>query len=37
MNPEDLAKILEALTAADVREFSLRKEGEYDLSIKRGA
>ena len=36
MNPEDLAKILEALTAADVREFSLKTDG-YDLNIKRGA
>ncbi|PYE55222.1 acetyl-CoA carboxylase biotin carboxyl carrier protein [Deinococcus yavapaiensis] len=36
MNPEALAKILEALAAADVREFSL-ETGEYKLAVKRGA
>ncbi len=35
MNPEDLKKILDALTSADVREFAL-KTGEYDLSLRRG-
>ena len=34
MNPEDLKKILDALSA-DVREFAL-KTGEYDLSLRRG-
>ena len=36
MNPKDLKEILQALEAADVREFSL-KTPDYDLSIKRGA
>ena len=35
MNPEDLKKILDALSAADVREFAL-KTGEFDLSLRRG-
>lgn len=35
MNPEDLKKILDALSQADVREFAL-KTGEYDLSLRRG-
>jgi acetyl-CoA carboxylase biotin carboxyl carrier protein len=35
MKPEDLSKILEALSSADVREFSL-KTGDYELNIKRG-
>ncbi|MDK2013483.1 MULTISPECIES: acetyl-CoA carboxylase biotin carboxyl carrier protein [unclassified Deinococcus] len=35
MNPNDLKQILDALTYADVREFSLRT-GSFDLSLKRG-
>ena len=35
MNPEELKKILDALSAADVREFAL-KTGEFDLSLRRG-
>lgn len=35
MNPEDLKKILDALSQADVREFAL-KTGEFDLSLRRG-
>lgn len=35
MNPDDLKKILDALTSADVREFSLTT-GSFDLSLKRG-
>ena len=35
MNPDDLKKILDALTQADVREFAL-KTGSFDLSLKRG-
>ena len=35
MNPEDLKKILDALTHADVREFAL-KTGSFDLALKRG-
>lgn len=35
MNPEDLKKILDALSAADVREFQL-KTGSFDLSLQRG-
>ena len=35
MNPEDLKRILDALSAADVREFAL-KTGEFDLSLRRG-
>lgn len=35
MNPEDLKKILDALTYADVREFALRT-GSFDLNLKRG-
>lgn len=35
MNPEELKQILDALTTADVREFSLRTGG-FDLSLKRG-
>ncbi|MCD0176879.1 hypothetical protein IHN32_13100, partial [Deinococcus sp. 14RED07] len=32
MNPNDLKQILDALTYADVREFSLRT-GSFDLSL----
>lgn len=35
MNPDDLKKILDALTHADVREFAL-KTGSFDLALKRG-
>lgn len=35
MNPEELKQILDALTYADVREFSLRT-GSFDLNLKRG-
>ncbi|MEF2279856.1 acetyl-CoA carboxylase biotin carboxyl carrier protein [Deinococcus sp. YIM 134068] len=35
MNPDDLKKILDALSAADVREFSLQT-GSYTLDLKRG-
>ena len=35
MNPDDLKKILDALTQADVREFQL-KTGSFDLSLQRG-
>ncbi|THF69045.1 acetyl-CoA carboxylase biotin carboxyl carrier protein [Deinococcus sp. Arct2-2] len=35
MNPEDLKRILDALSAADVREFSL-KTGSFALDLKRG-
>ncbi|TSA86713.1 acetyl-CoA carboxylase biotin carboxyl carrier protein [Deinococcus detaillensis] len=35
MNPDDLKKILDALSQADVREFAL-KTGEFDLSLRRG-
>ncbi|UBV42990.1 acetyl-CoA carboxylase biotin carboxyl carrier protein [Deinococcus taeanensis] len=35
MNPNDLKQILDALTYADVREFSLRT-GSFDLNLKRG-
>ncbi len=35
MNPEDLKKILNALSTADVREFSL-KTGGYSLDLRRG-
>jgi acetyl-CoA carboxylase biotin carboxyl carrier protein len=35
VNPEDLKKILDALSVADVREFTL-KTGEFDLSLRRG-
>ncbi|WP_293909848.1 acetyl-CoA carboxylase biotin carboxyl carrier protein [Deinococcus sp.] len=35
MNPEDLKKMLDALSVADVREFTL-KTGEFDLSLRRG-
>ena len=35
MNLEDLKKILDALSVADVREFTL-KTGEFDLSLRRG-
>lgn len=35
MNPDDLKQILDALTTADVREFTLRT-GSFDLSLKRG-
>ena len=35
MNPEDLKRILDALTDADVREFTL-KTGSFDLALKRG-
>lgn len=35
MNPDDLKRILDALSAADVREFSLRT-GSYTLDLKRG-
>ncbi|PNY81407.1 acetyl-CoA carboxylase biotin carboxyl carrier protein [Deinococcus koreensis] len=35
MNPDDLKQILNALSAADVREFALRT-GSFDLSLKRG-
>ena len=35
MNPEELKQILNALTNADVREFTLRT-GSFDLSLKRG-
>lgn len=35
MNPDDLKKILDALSAADVREFSL-KTGSFALDLKRG-
>lgn len=35
MNPSDLKTILDALTAADVREFSLTT-GSYALELKRG-
>ena len=35
MNPNDLKTILDALTAADVREFSLTT-GSYALDLKRG-
>ncbi len=35
MDPKDLKQILDALDAADVREFSL-KTGEFELTLKRG-
>lgn len=35
MNPEDLKTMLDALKAADVREFSL-KTGSFSLDLKRG-
>ncbi len=35
MNPEELKQILDALTHADVREFTLRT-GSFDLNLKRG-
>lgn len=35
MNPDDLKKILDALSAADVREFSLQT-GSFALDLKRG-
>jgi acetyl-CoA carboxylase biotin carboxyl carrier protein len=35
MHPDDLKKILDALSAADVREFSLQT-GSYTLDLKRG-
>lgn len=35
MNPDDLKKILDALSAADVREFSLTT-GSFALDLKRG-
>lgn len=35
MNPDDLKKMLDALTHADVREFTL-KTGSFDLALKRG-
>ncbi|MFC6617843.1 acetyl-CoA carboxylase biotin carboxyl carrier protein [Deinococcus radiophilus] len=35
MNPDDLKKILDALSYADVREFSL-KTGSFDLELRRG-
>lgn len=35
MHPDDLKKILDALSAADVREFAL-KTGSFDLALKRG-
>ena len=35
MNPDDLKKMLDALTQADVREFTL-KTGSFDLALKRG-
>lgn len=35
MNPDDLKKILDALSLADVREFSL-KTGSFALDLKRG-
>lgn len=35
MDPRDLKRILDALIAADVREFGL-KTGEYELNVKRG-
>lgn len=35
MNPDDLKKILDALSTADVREFSLQT-GSYTLDLKRG-
>ncbi|WP_019588141.1 acetyl-CoA carboxylase biotin carboxyl carrier protein [Deinococcus apachensis] len=35
MNPDDLKKILDALSVADVREFSL-KTGSFALDLKRG-
>ncbi|ADY26502.1 acetyl-CoA carboxylase, biotin carboxyl carrier protein [Deinococcus proteolyticus MRP] len=35
MNPDDLKKILDALSYADVREFSL-KTGSFDMELRRG-
>jgi acetyl-CoA carboxylase biotin carboxyl carrier protein len=35
MNPDDLKQMLDALKAADVREFSL-KTGSFSLDLKRG-
>lgn len=35
MHPDDLKRILDALTQADVSEFSL-KTGSFDLSLRRG-
>ncbi len=35
MNSEDLKKLLDALSQADVSEFTL-KTGEFDLSVRRG-
>ena len=35
MNPDDLKQMLDALKAADVREFSLQT-GSFSLDLKRG-